>query len=110
MLTAHKFGGKRFYREKPDRLDVIEYLAGLGVRVAPQMRTFILRKNPVDAMVGEELRVRSTGSGNIGGSDCDLIEIQGPTIHQSIAIRRRDHLLATATTENLDGRTVVASS
>lgn len=102
-LTIKDLRHGKSYRGKTKGNRVAGYLSQIGVMVEPTVQMKLLKKNRVGALVQPGFYVRSVGTVKVGTASCTAVEILGPTIKIEALIRQRDFLLASVSSEALDG-------
>ncbi len=94
---------------RPSRL--VSLLSSRGEMIEPMLNRFRRQINPLRAIVDADMLVRKIGEALVNRVPCVLVTATAPGIRLTMAIRRKDYLLARLTSETLDrSGALVASS
>ncbi len=88
-----------FFRGQAVRAEVIEQVALNGRRVDPFMRTLLVRQNYVRSLFDLNQTARTLGQAKLGGASCTLVELRSKGEKLILAVRQKDGLLASVSSQ-----------
>lgn len=101
-----------FYRGTIDRSRVVEAVAECKAYLDPWARGFLLRRNPIVALISQPGTAEIGGEIVFGGDNCDILQFKGAYNRIAFFVSRKTHLPLSVEVVTVDdaGRSVARSS
>lgn len=92
---------KGFFRGKANRSDLLDYVTALTGGLDTFARELLFHQRPFEDFMSADQTARIAGHIRIGGSDAQVLQLDGKSLRATLMVRRRDHLVLSADADTL---------